>query len=403
MQSNKLHDYPHTAGDLNVKKELINYLEEINITNIEEDNLLITASTTHGYTLILKSIIRPHDVIIIPTPTYGLFAYEPEKLGGTSQFIELKEELKWKLDLNELENKIIEINQHLQEKYSNLNYIPRVVAIYNQNPNNPLGVSLGRQETEYLEKFVRLCDKHKVLIIDDLVYRDSVYDEKKTALPLATFNKYKDNIVTLFGISKSYSLAGIRAGFVLGNQFIIQDMRDNIFLQMDSISMLSQIALASVFNSRKNRSNYRKKYLKKIHKKYLYNLDIIKYFIDGRKVISKESRKRIESKLNKNEIIKYGKGLPNITIYHNLIPEAGFFVLIDFTALKGKRIGDKKIKDDIDLIMQLYKKDKIKFLPGCSFAWNNENELIGRITFSKESGILIDNMKSLANIIHEVK
>lgn len=403
LKQNKLNYYPHTTGNENVKIKLKEYLESINISNVLDEELIITSSTTHAYSLILKSVVRKHDVVIIPIPTYGLFVYEPEKLGGTVEFIELKEENHFKINLNELRNKIIEINNDLKKKYRYLNYVPRVIAIYNQNPNNPLGVSLGKSEIKYLYNFVKLCDEFKVLIIDDLVYRDLVYDNKNIALPLATFTKYKDNIVSLFGISKSYSLAGIRVGFALGNKYIIQDMRDNLFLQMDSVSIISQIALASILNNDKKRVEYRNKYLDKIKIKYLENLDIIKYFICGSNCVSKKSKKKIEKRLTKEEIKIYKDGLKLISIYNDLIPESGFFVLLDFTKIKGKQINNKEINNDVDLIIELYKKEKIKFLPGSSFGWNNNSQIIGRITFSKPWNILFDDMKTLTKILMDVK
>ncbi len=400
LKSNNLNDYPHTSGNDIVKEKLIDYLNSLNIKNINEDNVIITASTTHGYSLLLKSIIREHDVVIIPTPTYGLFVYEPEKLGGSVEFVELDEKNNWKINLEDLENKIISINKELKIKYKDLDYVPRVVSIYHQNPNNPLGVVYSNKDKKYLHELAKLCDKYKVLIIDDLVYRDSVYEDKNIALPLATFSEFKDNVISLFGISKSYSLAALRTGFMVGNKYIIQDIRDNIFLQMDSISMISQISLASVFNNDKERVVYRNKYLKDIKKEYLKNLDIIKFFINGYKDCDNKILKRIKAKLSKEEYNYYKDGIDTISIY--MIPESGFFILLDFTKIKGRKINGNKINNDIDLIKELYKKEKIKFLPGNSFGWNNKDQIIGRITFSKPWDELFEDMKLLINIIKEM-
>ena len=403
LKQDNLNEYPYTEGSKGIKNILIDYLNSINIKNINLNEMLLTPSTTYAYTLLLKSIVRKYDVILIPTPTYGLFVYGPEKIGGTVEYIELKEDKGWTIDLDELENTINRINKELKEKYMNLNYTPRVVAIYHQNPNNPLGISLGKEAEKYLKNLAKVCDKNNVLIIDDLVYRESVYDNNKLALPIASFKKYRDNVVTLLGISKSYSLAGIRAGIAVGNKYIIQDMRDNMFVQMDSVSMITQISLASIYNTNKKKVKYRNKFLEKIHNKYLYNLDIVRYFVEGSNSINNKNKKKIEKQLSKEEIRKYKNGMTDVSIYHNMIPESGFFILLDFTKIKGKKIVDKPIKNDIDLILELFKKDKIKFLPGSSFCWNNKNDIIGRITFSKSSDLLIEDMKSLASIMNNLK
>lgn len=401
FNKNILSKYPHTSGEKKYKSKVVDYLKSIGV-NIDVDELLFSASTTHAYNLLLESILRRHDVVLIPSPTYGLFVYGPEKLGGRVEYIELKEELNWKLDLDELSKRIDTINNRLKNDYKDLGYTPRVVAIYNQNPNNPLGVSYGKKDIDYLKQLTKLCTEKEVLIIDDLVYRDSVYDTNKIAIPLSSFHEYKDNIVTLMGISKSYSLAGLRSGLIFGNKYIMDDIRDKIFLEMDSISIISQAAIASIFNNNKIRKEYRERFLNRIRKAYLFNLDIVKYFVSGEKEVSIESKKKIEKYLSKKEIDKYKNGMNDVSIYNNLIPESGFFILLDFTKIRGKVINDKPINNDIDLILELYKKDKIKFLPGSSFRWNNKNDIIGRITFSYDAKTLISNMKSLSNIMNNI-
>ena len=92
-----------------------------------------------------------------------------------------------------------------------------------------------------------------------------------------------------------------------------------------------------------------------------------------------------------------------MNFYHDFLPESGFFALIDFTKLKGKKIDGSIINNDRDLIISLFKKSKIKFLPGSSFGWQNDNEIIGRITFSQEPTILIKNLSLLSKIINEVQ
>ena len=108
--------------------------------------------------------------------------------------------------------------------------------------------------------------------------------------------------------------------------------------------------------------------------------------------------KKKKKKIKTNE-----NGMKNVSIYHNLIPESGFFILLDFTALKGYKVKDWIINDDIDLLLALYKYYKIKFLPGSSFAWNNKNDIIGRITFSSSFENLIEDMKHLQDAINSIK
>ena len=87
LKTNQLSNYPHTTGDEEVKEKLIDYLNSIDIKNISNEELLITPSTTYAYSLLMNSIVRRYDVVLIPTPTYGLFVYGPEKVGGKVEYI----------------------------------------------------------------------------------------------------------------------------------------------------------------------------------------------------------------------------------------------------------------------------------------------------------------------------
>ena len=72
------------------------------------------------------------------------------------------------------------------------------------------------------------------------------------------------------------------------------------------------------------------------------------------------------------------------------MPKTGFFIIIDFTALKGKKYNGKIIETEEDLLMFFYKTIYLRFLIGKSFAWPNKNELVGRFTFAKDTDEIIN-------------
>lgn len=402
LKENNTNQYPNTIGDSKVKKNLIGYLNSIGIKSRNEEEIIITSSTTQAYSLILKTVLRKNDVILIPVPTYNLFLYEPLKLGSNIELVKFDQNLNWKINLENLEKQIIDINKKLFLIHKKDEYILKVAAIYFQNPNNPLGISYSYKDKKYLHELAKLCYKQKVLIIEDLIYRDSVYDSEYSSFSLNSFDEYKDNVISFFGISKSYSLASLRAGFIVANKYFIQDIRDNIFLDQDSVSMLSQIALASVFTDNYMKANYRKKYLVDINKQYELNLSILKYFILGALTIPNKDRKIIENNLTIDEIKYYKKGNNILSFYNGIIPISGFFALIDFSKLKSKKINENIIKSDNDLLIELFKHSKIKFIPGTACGVLDAEKIVGRITFSSYYLELIDKMKILMNVIIEL-
>ena len=85
--------------------------------------------------------------------------------------------------------------------------------------------------------------------------------------------------------------------------------------------------------------------------------------------------------------------MPYVEIPENLIPDAGFFVMLDFTKIKGMKYKGSIINTERDLLKFFYKTCRIRFLIGQSISWPNEEELIGRVTFALEDDLMINAFK----------
>jgi alanine-synthesizing transaminase len=85
-------------------------------------------------------------------------------------------------------------------------------------PHNPTGAVV---ELEFFEKLVDFCSEHRILVVHDLAYDDLCFDGYK-APSLLEVPGAKDIGVEAFSLSKSYSMAGWRVGFICGNAKMIQ-------------------------------------------------------------------------------------------------------------------------------------------------------------------------------------
>lgn len=386
-----LYGYPPAAGSEEHRQIISDYLiREGFPKKINYNNVIITDSTTQGFYLILKALFNPYDVIIMTGPNYGLFAFMPERENIGVEVINLDKDNNYIIDPDKLNNKIIEINEKLKKKYKNkLGYVPRVRAFLNINPHNPLGTVLSDKDIKVLKGIGEVCLKNNVFIIDDLIYRDLSYDMDNIAKPIGTINKYFDNTISLFGLSKSYGLARTRSGFIVANEVVIRLLRDNLFYIMDSQSVLQSSLLAGAFNNSEKRYKEYSKYFNKLIDNYKFNcyltislfegIDSIKDTIYYNKIY-----KLLKKEINDEAELKYIlEGIPYSKVV--IRPESGFFLLVDFTGLKKKGI----IKSEKDLLEYIYKTCGVKFLVGQSFSWPNKNEIIIRITYSFDAITLI--------------
>lgn len=68
---------------------------------------------------------------------------------------------------------------------------------------------------------------------------------------------------------------------------------------MDSISLISQLSLASVYDIKRNK--YRNIFLNSIKKEYKQNLEVVKYFVYGEKSVSSKVSKKINKVMKRKK------------------------------------------------------------------------------------------------------
>lgn len=421
LESGEMYKYPYTEGDDNIRKELLKYIEQEGFINTEPydyndiddkglsvHNITFLPSTSITFNIIINIISKPGDVILIPGPNYGLFTIRAERAGAEVEILPLSKEDNFLVNPEKLANTIDEINNSLQRVYNRRHgYVPRVVAFLNANPNNPTGKVMGEKDVELLTQISQICLERGVFVIDDMVYRDITFDENNIAKPIATIPGMFRNTITLFGLSKSYGMASLRAGFLIADEIIIREVINRIFQEMDSSPDIVGRALMGAFNDSEERNKEYKKYFTKLRKLYIEKYQILKALVEGIDSIKDKNKKEeitkiVEEYTSKKEAITLLKGLPYTKFPDNLEPEAGFFAILDFTELKGKNFRGQPIKTEKDLLEFFYKTNRLRFLIGQSISWPYPKELVGRITFALENKELIEAISLINNSLQQL-
>jgi aspartate/methionine/tyrosine aminotransferase/L-amino acid N-acyltransferase YncA len=415
LDSLSMYKYPYTEGDDNIRKILLDYVEKegfINTTpyayedidkkGLSVHNITFLPSTSISFNIIVNIIAKPGDVILVTGPNYGLFTIRAERAGAEVEIINLEKEDNWLINPKKLAAKIDDINDSLQKVYNRRKgYVPRVVAFLNANPNNPTGKVMGEKEIDLLKEIGEVCLKRGAFVIDDLVYRDLTFDENNIAKPLATIPGLFRNTISLFGLSKSYGMASLRAGFIVADEIIIREVINRIFQEMDSSPDIVGRALAGAFNVTSERDKVYKDYFSRLRKIYMYKYNLLKALVKGIDSIDDQSVANnitieIKKELNDEELLnKVLKGLPYVDFPKNLEPEAGFFAILDFTKVKGMKYKGDAINNERDLLKFFYNTSRTRFLVGQSISWPYEDELVGRVSFGLENNQIIT---ALANM-----
>lgn len=415
LDSLSMYRYPYTEGDDNIRKILLDYVEKegfINTTpysyadvdkkGLSVHNITFLPSTSISFNIIINIISKPGDVVLVTGPNYGLFTIRAERAGAEVDIINIEKEDNWFINPKKLAAKIDDINESLQKVYHRRKgYIPRVVAFLNTNPNNPTGRVIGEKEANLLKEIGEVCMKRGVFIIDDLVYRDLSYNKNNIAKPMSTIPDMFRNTISLFGLSKSYGMASLRAGFIVADEIIIREVINRIFQEMDSSPDIVGRALSGAFNVSEKRETAYNEYFTKLREMYIYKFNLLKALVKGIDSISdielsNKILNEIKSNIDSEEILeKVLKGLPYTDFPKNLEPESGFFAILDFTKVKGMKYEGEVINSEKDLLKFFYKTSRIRFLVGQSISWPYEDELIARVTFALENEKIINAMKNM--------
>ena len=158
------------------------------------DNVLITVGCAEANFITLQTMLRPGEEIVMMLPNYMQIWGTAHNLGFRVKSFNLKEQLGWAPDLDDL-------NDAVSEK-------TKLIALC--NPNNPTGYILTEAEMDVI---VAAADRVGAWILADEVYSGA---ERLTDTQTLSFWGRYDKVLAHNGLSKAYGLPGLRIGWVVG-------------------------------------------------------------------------------------------------------------------------------------------------------------------------------------------
>lgn len=216
-----------------------------------EGEIIITPGAMAGLNLVLASLFKKGDEILIPTPTYYPIINIPKVYGlKTTELPSIN-----KIKINKKTKGIIIVN-----------------------PNNPTGKIYSNRELEYIKKLVL---KHNLILIVDEVYKYFTYNRQKA--DYRELNEIKGNLVRIMSFSKAWSMSGWRVGYMASSDEIIKKVLPvSDLIYTASASLVSQYgALAAIKSGYKTPKKFRQEFKSKrdLMAKYLNKLDCFSYKI----------------------------------------------------------------------------------------------------------------------------
>jgi alanine-synthesizing transaminase len=194
------HRYSASRGIPNLRVEISRwYARRYNVEIDPETEAIATIGAKEGFSHLVLALVEPGDKVIVPDPSYPIHSFAATIAG--CELIKLP-----------IDNGAEEMMGALRKLEFPRSQQPKLLVL--SFPHNPTTVCV---EKDFFEEAVAIARERGYLIIHDLAYADLVFDGNK-AHSILEVPGAKDVAVEMFSMSKSYSMAGWRMGFCVGNQ-----------------------------------------------------------------------------------------------------------------------------------------------------------------------------------------
>ncbi|MBK6797648.1 MAG: aminotransferase class I/II-fold pyridoxal phosphate-dependent enzyme [Acidobacteria bacterium] len=197
------HRYSASRGIPNLRQEISRWYERRYNVNLDpEHETIVTIGAKEGFSHLVLALVEPGDKVIVPDPSYPIHSFAATIAG--CELIKLP-----------IDNGPEEMMEELRNLEFPKSEQPKILVL--SFPHNPTTVCV---EKSFFEEAVALAKERGYLIIHDMAYADLVFDGYK-APSILEVPGAKEVAVEMYSLSKSYSMAGWRVGFCVGNKQVI--------------------------------------------------------------------------------------------------------------------------------------------------------------------------------------
>ncbi len=205
--------YGAIRGSNALRTNIANLYSDSTSESLTAENILVTNGAIQANFLSLYTNVGPGDHVICHYPTYQQLYSVPESFGAEVSLWKSKQEEDWRVDLDELKGLIRPNTKVIIIKYARPhNPPPNCTDKSNSNPQNPTGAVLNK---EMLRSIVDIARQHGITIHSDEVYRPLFHSlDADDQLPPSIMSLGYDKVIVTGSMSKTFSLAGIRVGWI---------------------------------------------------------------------------------------------------------------------------------------------------------------------------------------------
>jgi alanine-synthesizing transaminase len=177
------------------------YLRRFGVELDPDTEVINTIGAKEGFSHLMWVLLQPGDAALVPSPSYPIHIYAPLFAGG---------------DIREVPLATGDVFiENLREAWEYSWPKPRVIVI--SFPHNPTTTCV---DLEFMQQVVDFAREKEVVVVHDNAYADLGFDGYQPPSILQA-DGAKEVAVELYSLTKSFSMAGWRVAFMVGNREVI--------------------------------------------------------------------------------------------------------------------------------------------------------------------------------------
>ena len=193
-----------------------------------ETQVVATLGSKEGFANMAQAITAPGDVVLVPNPSYPIHAFGFLMAGGVIRSIPAEPTPDF----------FVAMERAL------IHSIPKPIAVVVCYPSNPTAMVAS---LDFYRDLVIFAKKHEIFVLSDLAYAEVFFDDDPPPSLLQAPGAF-DVAVEFTSMSKTYSMAGWRMGFAVGNERLLAALsRVKSYLDYGAYTPI-QVAAAAALN-----------------------------------------------------------------------------------------------------------------------------------------------------------
>ena len=227
-QKPSAHGYSASRGIPGVRKAQANYYaRRFHVELDPETEVVMTLGSKEGLASLATAITAPGDVVLAPNPSYPIHTFGFIIAGATIRSVPTTPDDRYWESLDRA------------MRYS----VPRPSVLIVNYPSNPTAETV---DLAFYERLVVWARENKVWLVSDLAYSELYFDGKPTRSILEVPGA-RDVAVEFTSMSKTFSMAGWRVGFAVGNRHLIAALtRVKSYLDYGAFTPIQAAACAAL-------------------------------------------------------------------------------------------------------------------------------------------------------------